>query len=47
MGRSAAFNATLFFTSVFGVASSFATTFPMLCIAIFLLGSAVGVSVAF
>jgi len=42
MGRSAAFNATLFFTSVFGIASSFATTFPMLCIAIFLLGSAVG-----
>ncbi|KAF8491171.1 MFS general substrate transporter [Russula emetica] len=42
MGRSAAFNATLFFTSLFGVASSLATTFPMLCIAIFFLGSAVG-----
>jgi hypothetical protein len=42
MGRSTAFNATLFFTSVFGVASSLATTFPMLCTAIFFLGSAVG-----
>ena len=44
MGRSAAFNATLFFTSLFGVASSLATTFPMLCTCIFFLGSAVGVS---
>lgn len=42
MGRSAAFNATLFFTSLFGMASSLATTFPTLCIAIFFLGSAVG-----
>jgi hypothetical protein len=46
MGRSTAFNATLFFTSVFGVASSLATTFPMLCTAIFFLGSAVGVRLA-
>lgn len=46
MGRSAAFNATLFFTSLFGVVSSLATTFPMLCIAIFFLGSAVGVRLA-
>jgi hypothetical protein len=43
MGRSAAFNATLFFTSLFGVATSLATSFPMLCITIFFLGSAVGV----
>lgn len=42
MGRSTAFNATLFFTSLFGIAASFATTFPMLCVALFLLGSAVG-----
>lgn len=43
MGRSTAFNATLFFTSIFGIAASFATTFPMLCVALFFLGSAVGV----
>ena len=43
MGRSTAFNATLFFTSLFGIAASFATTFPMLCVALFFLGSAVGV----
>jgi hypothetical protein len=30
MGRSAAFDATVFFTSLFGVASSLATAFPML-----------------
>ncbi|KAH9020563.1 MFS general substrate transporter [Lactarius deliciosus] len=42
MGRSTAFNATLFFTSLFGIAASFATTFPMLCVALFFLGSAVG-----
>ncbi|KAI0322023.1 MFS general substrate transporter [Amylostereum chailletii] len=42
MGRSTAFNATLFFTSVFGIGASFATTFPMLCVALFFLGSAVG-----
>jgi len=44
MGRSTAFNATLFFTSLFGVTSSLATTFPMLCITLFFLGTAVGVS---
>ncbi|KAH9964760.1 major facilitator superfamily domain-containing protein, partial [Russula compacta] len=42
MGRSTAFNATLFFTSLFGVFSSLATTFPMLCASLFFLGSAVG-----
>ncbi|KAI0290320.1 major facilitator superfamily domain-containing protein [Multifurca ochricompacta] len=42
MGRSTAFNATLFFTSLFGIGASFATTFPMLCIALFCLGSSVG-----
>ena len=47
MGRSTAFNATLFFTSVFGIAASFATTFPMLCVALFFLGSAVGVRYIF
>ncbi|KAI0695996.1 major facilitator superfamily domain-containing protein [Cytidiella melzeri] len=42
MGRTAAFNATLFLTAVFGVLASFANTFTSLCIALFLLGSAVG-----
>ncbi|KAH7924538.1 MFS general substrate transporter [Leucogyrophana mollusca] len=42
MGRSAAFNATLFFTSVFGILSSFARSFWMLCVLLFFLGSAVG-----
>ncbi|KAF7987083.1 hypothetical protein HWV62_249 [Athelia sp. TMB] len=42
MGRSAAFNATLFFTSVFGMTASLANSFPALCILLFLLGSAVG-----
>ncbi|KAJ3771287.1 MFS general substrate transporter [Lentinula raphanica] len=42
MGRSMAFNATLFFTSLFGLLASFASSFPMLCLLLFLLGSAVG-----
>ncbi|KAI0040049.1 MFS general substrate transporter [Auriscalpium vulgare] len=42
MGRSTAFNATLFFTALFGIGASFASTFPALCIALFFLGSAVG-----
>lgn len=42
LGRSTAFNATLFFTSVFGVLSSFAFSFWTLCVLLFLLGSAVG-----
>lgn len=44
MGRTAAFNMTLFLTSVFGVLAALANTFPLLCTALFLLGSAVGVS---
>lgn len=43
MGRSTAFNATLFFTSLFGILASFANSFPTLCVLLFLLGSAVGV----
>lgn len=43
MGRTTAFNATLFLTAVFGVLASFAPSFVTLCIALFLLGSAVGV----
>lgn len=43
MGRTTAFNATLFLTSVFGVFAALAGTFPLLCFALFLLGSAVGV----
>ncbi|KAF9441153.1 hypothetical protein P691DRAFT_598156 [Macrolepiota fuliginosa MF-IS2] len=42
LGRSAAFNATLFFTAVFGFFASFTNSFGMLCFALFLLGSAVG-----
>jgi MFS family permease len=44
MGRSTAFNATLFFTSIFGLMASFATSFVSLCVLLFFLGSAVGVS---
>lgn len=47
MGRSTAFNATLFFTSVFGLLASLANSFLSLCILLFLLGSAVGVSSCF
>ncbi|KAG2362213.1 MFS general substrate transporter [Suillus spraguei] len=42
LGRSAAFNATLFFTALFGILSSFAWSFQSLCILLFFLGSAVG-----
>ncbi|KAF8840797.1 MFS general substrate transporter [Paxillus ammoniavirescens] len=42
VGRSAAFNATLFFTAVFGMLASFAGSFWMLCAILFFLGSAVG-----
>ncbi|KAF8467543.1 hypothetical protein DFH94DRAFT_291392 [Russula ochroleuca] len=41
-GRSVAFHATLFFTLLFVVASPLDATFPMLCIATFFLGSAIG-----
>lgn len=44
MGRTTAFNATLFLTALFGVFASFAPTFIWLCISLFFLGSAVGVS---
>ena len=43
MGRTTAFNATLFLTSLFGIFASVASTFAWLCIALFFLGSAVGV----
>ncbi|KAI0647946.1 MFS general substrate transporter [Trametes meyenii] len=42
MGRTTAFNATLFLTAVFGIFASFANTFVWLCLALFLLGSSVG-----
>jgi len=42
MGRTTAFNATLFLTSVFGVLASCANSFGWLCTALFFLGSAVG-----
>ena len=44
MGRSTAFNATLFFTAVFGILASFANSFGSLCAILFFLGSSVGVS---
>lgn len=43
MGRITAFNATLFFTAVFGLLASFSNSFSTLCIALFFLGSSVGV----
>ena len=46
MGRSAAFNCTLFFTAVFGLLASFSNSFTTICITLFLLGSSVGVSSA-
>ncbi|KAJ7490461.1 MFS general substrate transporter [Mycena latifolia] len=42
LGRSTAFNATLFFTAVFGILASFSYSFTSLCFVLFLLGSAVG-----
>ncbi|KAJ3572767.1 hypothetical protein NP233_g2872 [Leucocoprinus birnbaumii] len=42
LGRSTAFNLTLFFTSVFGFFASLANSFFTLCLALFLLGTAVG-----
>lgn len=43
MGRIAAFNATLFFTALFGILAGLAPSFFSLCVALFFLGSAVGV----
>ncbi|ESK88018.1 membrane transporter [Moniliophthora roreri MCA 2997] len=42
MGRSVAFNATLFFTSLFGILAAFANSFTSLCAILFFLGSSVG-----
>ncbi|KAI0070035.1 MFS general substrate transporter [Panus rudis PR-1116 ss-1] len=42
LGRTTAFNATLFLTAVFGVLASFANSFVVLCICLFFLGTAVG-----
>ncbi|KAI0335781.1 MFS general substrate transporter [Cubamyces sp. BRFM 1775] len=42
MGRTTAFNATLFLTALFGIFASFASSFGLLCLALFLLGSSVG-----
>ncbi|KAG5716957.1 hypothetical protein E4T56_gene15898, partial [Termitomyces sp. T112] len=42
LGRSAAFNATLCFTAVFGLLASVANSFTSLCVILFFLGSAVG-----
>ncbi|EKM79586.1 hypothetical protein AGABI1DRAFT_74699 [Agaricus bisporus var. burnettii JB137-S8] len=42
LGRSTAFNATLFFTSIFGFVASLVDGFVPLCIALFFLGTAVG-----
>jgi len=45
LGRSVAFNGTLLFTSLFGLGATITTSFWSLCVALFLLGSAVGVRV--
>ncbi|KAJ7274109.1 MFS general substrate transporter [Mycena rebaudengoi] len=42
LGRSTAFNATLFFTAFFGILASFSYSYLSLCVLLFLLGSAVG-----
>ncbi|CDO69845.1 hypothetical protein BN946_scf184884.g4 [Trametes cinnabarina] len=42
MGRTTAFNATLFLTAVFGIFASFASSFGWLCVSLFFLGSSVG-----
>ncbi|KAM6494435.1 Major facilitator superfamily domain containing protein [Amanita muscaria] len=42
LGRTTAFNATLFFTALFGILASFSYSFPSLCVSLFFLGSAVG-----
>lgn len=41
-GRLPAFNLTLLFTAVFGLASAFSPNFPSLCCALFCLGTGVG-----
>jgi len=46
LGRSMAFNGTLLFTSLFGLGATITTSFWSLCLALFLLGSAVGVRVS-
>jgi len=46
LGRSMAFNGTLLFTSLFGLGATITTSFWTLCVALFLLGSAVGVRVS-
>ncbi|KIY51552.1 MFS general substrate transporter [Fistulina hepatica ATCC 64428] len=42
VGRSTAFNLTLFFTAIFGIVASFVDSFVALCVVLFFLGSAVG-----
>ncbi|KAF9525470.1 major facilitator superfamily domain-containing protein [Crepidotus variabilis] len=42
MGRITAFNATLFFTALFGLLASFTKSLPTLCMVLFFLGSSVG-----
>ncbi|KAJ7845404.1 major facilitator superfamily domain-containing protein [Mycena olivaceomarginata] len=42
IGRSTAFNATLFFTALFGILASFSWSYPSLCVLLFFLGTAVG-----
>ena len=42
VGRALPFNATLFLTAVFGIGASFSHSFGILCLWMFLLGSAVG-----
>lgn len=44
LGRSTAFNATLLLTAFFGLVAPIASSFLWLCVSLFFLGSAVGVS---
>lgn len=43
LGRSTAFNLTLCFTALFGLAASVMPSYPTLCISLFFLGTSVGV----
>jgi MFS family permease len=42
VGRVLPFNSTLLLTAIFGIGASYAPSFPVLCIWMFLLGTAVG-----
>jgi hypothetical protein len=43
LGRAMAFNLTLCLTALFGILTTITNSFPVLCIVLFFLGTAVGV----